>query len=336
VSVRIGRVGEVNSVIAASVVLSALIGVLLGLLGGGGSTLTVPMLTFVTGLAARSAITTSLVVVGVTSTVGAVAHARAGRVQWRPAVLLGVTGMAGAYIGGRIATHIPERFTMIVFAAIMITSAVALLRDRAGHSATAEDFDLPTGTALVLGFAVGVVSGVTGAAGGFLLVAALTLVCGMAISVAVGTSLVVIAMHCFAALAGRLDGQHFDWRLAAMVTAAAVLGSLIGARLTTLTEPAGLRTAFGILALVMGVAILGDELNAWQGVELAQVLAVIGLYAVWQRSRTHHLGDFFAMGVDHRSHPRPVMLYWSGAQLPKARCPWNGPVPVTPTVPPSR
>lgn len=299
---HIGSVGEVNSVIAASVVLSALIGVLLGLLGGGGSTLTVPMLTFVTGLAARSAITTSLVVVGVTSAVGAIAHARSGRVQWRPAVLLGITGMVGAYIGGRIATHIPERFTMIIFAAIMITSAVALLRDRAGHSATTEDFDLPTGTAVVLGFSVGVVSGVTGAAGGFLLVAALTLVCGMAISVAVGTSLVVIAMHCFAALAGRLDGHHLDWRLAAMVTAASVLGSLVGTRLTTVIEPRGLRTAFGVLALVMGVAILGDELNAWQGVELAQVLAVIGLYAVWQRSRVHQVGDFFHVGAGHRPH----------------------------------
>lgn len=292
--------------IAASVALSALIGVLLGLLGGGGSTLTVPMLTFVTGLAARGAITTSLVVVGVTSAVGAVAHARAGRVQWRPAVLLGVTGMAGAYVGGRIATHIPEQFTMIVFAAIMITSAVALLRDRATHTATAEEFALPILKSAVLGFVVGVVSGVTGAAGGFLLVAALTLVCGMAISVAVGTSLVVIAMHCFAALAGRLDGQHIDWRLAAMVTVGSVIGSLIGARLTTVIEPSGLRTAFGILALVMGVAIVGNELNVWQSVELAQALAVLGLYTVWQRSRTHNVADFFAAGVDHRLHLPPL------------------------------
>ena len=290
--------------IAASIALSAMIGVLLGLLGGGGSTLTVPMLTFVTGLAARTAI----------------AHARAGRVQWRPAVLLGVTGMAGAYIGGRIATHIPEQFTMIVFAGIMITSAVALLRDRAKHTVTAEEFDLPIVKAVVLGFLVGAVSGVTGAAGGFLLVAALTLVCGMTISVAVGTSLVVIAMHCFAALAGRLDGQHIDWQLAAMVTVASVIGSLIGARLTTVIEPSGLRTAFGVLALVMGIAIVGDELNVWQSVELAQALAVFGLYTVWQRSRSHHLADFFA---DHRPHlPQPLLRpdirRMAGRQLARA------------------
>jgi uncharacterized membrane protein YfcA len=303
----------VNSVIAASVALSAVIGVLLGLLGGGGSTLTVPMLTFVTGLAARTAITTSLVVVGVTSAVGAIAHARAGRVQWRPALLLGATGMVGAYLGGRIATGIPEQFTMIVFAAIMITSAVALLRDRAKHTATAEEFTLPMFRSAVLGFVVGVVSGLTGAAGGFLLVAALTLVCGMAISVAVGTSLVVIAMHCVAALAGRLDGEHIDWRLAAMVTVAAVIGTLIGSRLTTVIEPSGLRTAFGILALIMGVAILGDELNVWQSVELAQALAVFGLYTMWQRSRPHHLADFFAAAplrsgtlMTHGMDRRPV------------------------------
>jgi hypothetical protein len=119
--------------------------------------------------------------------------------------------------------------------------------------------------------------------------------------------LVVIAMHCFAALAGRLDGGHIDWRLAAMVTVAAVIGSLFGARLTTVIEPSGLRTVFGILALIMGVGILGGELDVWQSVELAQALAVFGLYAVWQRSRSHHLADFFAAGADHRlrrPHPR--------------------------------
>ncbi|MEZ0049857.1 putative membrane protein YfcA [Mycobacterium sp. MAA66] len=300
--------GEVNSVIAVSVALSAVIGILLGLLGGGGSTLTVPMLTFVAGLGARNAITTSLVVVGVTSAVGAVAHAKAGRVQWRPALLLGATGMVGAYFGGRLAAHIPVRFTMIAFAGIMITSAVALLRDRAEHAATAEDFNLPMGKAAVLGFVVGMVSGLTGAGGGFLLVAALTLVCGMAISVAVGTSLAVIAMHCFAALAGRLDGEHIDWRLAAMVTAAAVIGSLIGERLTTVIEASGLRTAFGVLALVMGIGIVGDELKVWQSVELAQAVAAFGVYTVWQRSRSHHLIDFFAAGSDHRLHLSHPML----------------------------
>lgn len=316
--------GDVNSVIAASVVLSAVIGILLGLLGGGGSTLTVPMLTFVTGLGARSAITTSLVVVGVTSAVGAVAHARAGRIQWGPALSLGVTGMAGAYLGGRLTADIPVRFTMITFAGIMIGSALALLCGHAGHIATAEAFNLPLATSALLGFTVGVVSGLTGAGGGFLLVAALTLVCRMEISMAVGTSLVVIAMHCFAALAGRLDGAHIDWRLAVMVTAAAVGGSVVGERLTSVIEPNGLRTTFGLLALVMGIAMVAHEVNASQGAQLVQVLAALGLYGWWQQALPGSIS-----GVDRRA------LSWAchpGINYRKGDAPWNGPAPYTRTV----
>jgi uncharacterized membrane protein YfcA len=287
----------VNGILALSLGLSTVIGVLLGLLGGGGSTLTVPLLTFITGLGIRDAITTSLVVVGVTSAVGAIAHARAGRVQWQPAVVLGASGMVGAYVGGRVATHIPERIAMVVFAAIMIASALALLRDR-GHGVPAGELRLPTVRAVLLGFVVGVVSGLTGAGGGFLLVGALTMICGVAISVAVGTSLAVIAMHCFAALAGRLDGTQINWKLAAMVTVAAIAGSLIGERLVAIIDPHGLKTGFGVLALLMGFGIVGSEVHSSGGVELAEVLLVVATNAVWRWSRTHHLTDWLT--------PRPA------------------------------
>lgn len=298
------------------VCLSVVIGVLVGLLGGGGSTLTVPMLTFVAGLDIRHAITTSLVVVGVTSAAGAIAHAWSRRVQWRSALLLGVTGMAGAYLGGRLAVHVPGKVAMVTFAAIMIVSASALWRDR-GRSTGTRELDLSIMQCGVLGTAVGIVSGLTGAGGGFLLVAALTLVCGLEIPVAVGTSLVVSAIHCFAALAGRLDTEHIDWRLAALLTAAAIVGTFIGERLAAVIDPSGLRVAFGGLALLMGVGIIGNELNAWHGTQAVEALVIVGLYALWRRWQLHHQADWLALHRPPISPGRPDFR-WPSGQLAQA------------------
>jgi uncharacterized membrane protein YfcA len=272
-----------TGVIALSITLAVFVGIAMGFLGGGGSTLTVPLLAFVAGLDARHAITTALVVVGVTSAAAAIAHARAGRVQWRAAVLLGPTGMAGAYIGGRVAQTVPGRISMVVFAAIMVVSAIALLRDRRNTAAVTAPHVPMVKTAL-LGVAVGVVSGLTGAGGGFLLVAALALLGGMAMPVAVGTSLVVIAMHCVAALAGRLDSEHIDWRLAAMVSTAAVVGSLIGGRLTAMIDPHGLRKAFGLLVVVMASGIVARETSPALGRAAAILtLTAVGIYMILRR-----------------------------------------------------
>ncbi|HKH53492.1 MAG TPA: TSUP family transporter, partial [Mycobacterium sp.] len=111
--------------IALTIALAVLVGVTLGLLGGGGSILTVPLLAYVAGMDAKQAIATSLLVVGVTSAVGAASHARAGRVQWRTGLVFGAAGMAGAYGGGLFAQFIPGTVLLIGFAAIMIATAIA-------------------------------------------------------------------------------------------------------------------------------------------------------------------------------------------------------------------
>jgi uncharacterized membrane protein YfcA len=270
-------------VIALTVALAVFVGIALGLLGGGGSTLTVPLLAFVAGLDARHAITTALLVVGVTSAVGSVAHARAGRVQWRAALLLGPTGMAGAYLGGRLALYVPGSISMGVFAVIMIVSATVLLNDRRNAEATTEPH-LPGVKTAVLGISVGVVSGMTGAGGGFLLVAVLALVGGLALPIAVGTSLVIVTMHCVAALAGRLSGEHVDWQLAVMVTAAAVIGSLIGERMTPKIDPRILRTAFGLLVLLMASVVIARAAGPTFGPAAAGIaMAIVGLYLFVRR-----------------------------------------------------
>lgn len=281
---RVFRYGRrLAGVIALTLALAVIVGIALGLFGGGGSTLTVPLLAFVAGLDARHAITTALLVVGVTSAVGAVAHARAGRVQWRAAVLLGPTGMAGAYIGGRLAQYVPGRISMVAFAAIMIVSAIALLGDRRNTAALTTPH-LPIVTTALLGAAVGVVSGLTGAGGGILLVAALALLGGVTMPVAVGTSLVVIATHCVAALAGRLNGEHIDWRLAVMVSIATVIGSLIGGRLTAIIHPHRLRKAFGMLVVLMASGVIARQTSPALGAAAASLtLTAVGLYTLRRR-----------------------------------------------------
>lgn len=272
--------------IALSIALAVCVGIALGLLGGGGSILTVPLLAYVAGLDARHAIATSLLVVGVTSAIGAIAHARAGRVQWRTAVLLGFAGMAGAYAGGRLARSIPGPALMLAFAGIMIAAAIAMLCGRR-TTAAADTARHPSPVKIaVLGAGVGIVSGLTGAAGGFLLVPALTLLGGLAMPAAVGTSLVVIAMQSVAGLAGRLPSEHIDWRLAVMITTAAVIGSLIGGRLTAMIDPHSLRKVFAWLVLLMASVILAHETSPVFGAAATSLTVIAaGVYAIRYRPR---------------------------------------------------
>ncbi|MFD6859735.1 sulfite exporter TauE/SafE family protein [Rhodococcus sp. NPDC060090] len=256
--------------IALTVALAVLVGVSLGLLGGGGSILTVPLLAYVAGMDAKEAIATSLLVVGVTSAVAAISHARAGRVQWRTGIMFGLAGMVGAYAGGLLSRFIPGTVLLLAFAVMMIGTAVAMLRGRKNKTADADGaHSMPMGKVLLDGVIVGLVTGLVGAGGGFLVVPALALLGGLSMPIAVGTSLVVIAMKSFAGLGGYLSVVQIDWRLAAMVTGAAVVGSLIGGRLTSVVDPDTLRRGFGWFVLVMSSVILAQEIHPAVGITVS-------------------------------------------------------------------
>ena len=271
--------------IALTVGLAVFVGVALGLLGGGGSILTVPLLAYVAGMDAKQAIATSLLVVGVTSAVGAVSHARAGRVQWRTGLIFGVAGMAGAYAGGLLARFIPGTVLLIGFAVMMIATAVAMLRGRKTIETTEGAHRMPVPKIIAEGLVVGLVTGLVGAGGGFLVVPALALLGGLPMPVAVGTSLVVIAMKSFAGLAGYLSSVQIDWGLALAVTAAAVVGALIGARLTAMIDPDALRKAFGWFVLAMSSVILAQEIHLAVGITAAALTAVaLAMYLACTRS----------------------------------------------------
>lgn len=248
--------------------MALLIGISLGLLGGGGSILTVPILLYVFHLPTREAIATSLLVVGTTSLAALVPHARAGRVQWRTGAIFGATSMIGAFIAGRLAKHIPAAILLLAFGGMMVITAIAMMRGKKSPAGV-DDVSpkpLPVGKIVAEGLAVGSVTGLVGAGGGFLVVPALVLLGGLPMPVAVGTSLLVIAMKSFAGFAGYLSSVTVPWSVAGLVVTAAVAGSFLGARLVPLLPPEKLRKGFAWFVIVMAVFILGQEIPKFFGV----------------------------------------------------------------------
>lgn len=248
-----------SGTLTAVLILAVFIGLSLGLLGGGGSILTVPLLTYVAGMDPKEAIAASLFVVGATSVVSTLTHARMGNVQWRTGLIFGVASMVGAFLGGLLGGQIPGVILMLAFAVMMIATAVAMLRGRKKREGEGPK-KLPLGKILIEGLVVGLVTGLVGAGGGFLVVPALALLGGLSMPVAVGTSLLVISMKSFAGLAGYLTTVTLNWPLVLAVTGVALVGALIGARLTKVVPEKALRKGFGVFVLVMGFFVLFQEL----------------------------------------------------------------------------
>ena len=257
-----------------SALLALAIGVTLGMLGGGGAILTLPMLVYALQVEAKTAIATSLFVVGATSLVGMSVHARAGVVQWRTGVIFGAAAMIGAYVGGRLAHLVPSSVLLVLFGVVMVTTATLMLRGRKDEGAAPRPMKLVQ--VLGLGATVGVISGLVGAGGGFLIVPALVLFGGLPMREAVGTSLLVIGLQSFAGFAGHLAHVTLDVPLVATITSASVVGSLVGARFAARVPAELLRRAFAWLVIGMGLFLFAKQLPpAVAAIAGAAVLAVV-------------------------------------------------------------
>jgi len=249
------------------VILSLLIGLLLGLLGGGGSILTVPVLVYLLHIEPKTAIAASLVVVGVTSLAAMLNYARNGRVCWRTGLIFGAAGMVGAYGGGRLAAYVPGGILLLLFAFIMFATALAMLRGqpRRGEDAGAVKplcpATLPLLAVMFDGLVVGAATGLVGAGGGFLVVPALNLLGGLPMHAAIGTSLLVIAMKSFAGLAGYASHVSIDFELVSIVTGVAVAGSLIGGLLSRHVSGRALRRIFAVFVIAIACYLLYKELT---------------------------------------------------------------------------
>ncbi len=262
--------------------LSVLIGLSLGLLGGGGSILTVPILVYAAGLDPKDGIATSLLVVGATSVSAMLFHARSGRVAWRVGSLFGVASMIGAYGGGRLAHVLPAKLLLAGFTLMMFVTALAMMRRR--RDGRAAEVTALRGAAFAraaaIGVAIGLLTGIIGAGGGFVIVPALVLLSGLPMRTAVGTSLLVIAMNSFAGFAGTLSHATIHWSLALAVTAASVVGSLVGAALAGRVKPESLRSGFAWFVLAMAMFMAVKQLPPSVTGVLAANVPLVALAAV--------------------------------------------------------
>ncbi len=245
--------------------LAALMGLSLGTLGGGGSILTVPIFVYVLGYAPKQAIGMSLAVVGITSAIGAFGHWRAGNVRVRRAAVFGAFAMAGSYLGARLATLIAGTAQLVLFAVVMLAAATVMYRQtRSGPGVAPPPGDVPDAasrpraTPLIGldGLTVGVLTGLVGVGGGFLIVPALVVLGRVPMHQAVGTSLAVIALNATTGFVGYLDQITVDWGTVATFTAVAALGIVAGTRLAGRIPARALKRAFAIFLVVMGVYIL--------------------------------------------------------------------------------
>jgi len=265
--------------VLAALGLGLLIGLVIGALGGGGSILTVPVLVFLLGLSAQEATSGSLVIVGVTAVVASAAHARTGGTRWRIALTIGAAGVPASVLGTRVNGLVDENVLLLCFAALMLVAAVGMiLRSSEHHDDDRQDDDLAgggdrggsgtatatrppdvsasTGRSAVLrlvsvGLLIGFLTGFLGVGGGFVIVPVLVIALRLPMSVAVGTSLLVIALNSGVALLARAGQGAFDWEVIGPFTLTAVAGSLAGKKIAERVANNTLTRAFAVLLVLV-------------------------------------------------------------------------------------
>lgn len=247
---------------------AALIGLSLGLLGSGGSILTVPVLVYLVGEESKLAITESLAIVGTISLFGMLPYAVSRQIQWEKVLLFGLPGMLGTYFGSALSQYLSGGVQLTIFAVVMLLAATFMFRSPLQKSA---EVALPTAprpplkTALE-GLAVGILTGLVGVGGGFLIVPALVLLGGLPMQYAVGTSLMIITLNSFMGFfkhlyqfSGSEHGLH--WSLIALFAVIGVLGSFAGTKLSQNISSEKLRKGFAASLVVIGLYVLGTNVS---------------------------------------------------------------------------
>ena len=251
---------------------SIFIGISLGLIGGGGSVLTVPVLVYLFDITPEVSTAYSLFIVGITALVGAVRNASLGQVEYKTAVVFAVPAFIAVYLTRRfLVPSIPDPVfstelmtlskdtaIMVFFALIMLAAAVSMIRSRKDEIEVAQKpvFNYPA--IIIEGFFVGVLTGIVGAGGGFLIIPALVLFAKLPMKKAVGTSLLIIAFKSLIGFKGDLDRPDLiiDWTLLLTISAIAIGGIFVGIYLTRFIDGSKLKKGFGWFVLAMAVYII--------------------------------------------------------------------------------
>jgi uncharacterized membrane protein YfcA len=258
----------------AGYIASVIIGISLGLIGGGGSILTVPVLVYLFGVNPVLATAYSLFIVGATSLVGAVPKYKQGLLNIKTAVIFGAPAIAAVYATRKfIVPAIPQEvfnvgtltvtksmLLMLLFAVLMVFASYSMIRGSKKEEDVhgPQKFNYPL--ILIEGAVVGILTGLVGAGGGFLIIPALVLLSKLPMKQAIGTSLLIIAAKSLIGFLGDLGHQVIDWKFLLTVTALAIAGIFIGNWLNHKISGEKLKKVFGWFVLVMGLYIITKEL----------------------------------------------------------------------------
>jgi uncharacterized membrane protein YfcA len=235
--------------IEIAIALAALIGVSLGILGAGGSMITMPVLVYVAGVAPKQAVVMSLVIVGGTSLVGSYLHYRANNFHLKAASLLAISGAVGAYFGGMLTHLVPPSVLMLSFAGLMLVVGTLTLIKKPERDGCRECL---TWRCLAVGALLGTLTGFLGVGGGFLIVPALIFTAGVETKKAIGSSLAIISFNAAAGLLGQLRYTRIDWRLTLLFLAASLVGMAFGLSIVRRVPAQRLRVAFAFALLLIG------------------------------------------------------------------------------------
>lgn len=242
---------------------AVLIGLMLGLLGAGGSILTVPVLVYLLHQPDKTAIASSLAIVGAIASAGAMLAGVRHRIDWRSVALFGGAGVPGAFLGGWVSRFASGNTQLMTFAIVMLAAAWFTARDRPAERGQ----PVCRRCALLIaleGAAVGVLTGFVGVGGGFLIVPALIVLGGLPIDRAIGTSLAIIALNSWTgllmAMNARAGGGLIDWSLVLLFVGAGIIGSVGGQLVSGYVSPRGLRLTFAASLVTVGGFVLARSL----------------------------------------------------------------------------
>ncbi|MBX7180520.1 MAG: sulfite exporter TauE/SafE family protein [Bacteroidia bacterium] len=254
---------------------SIFIGITLGLIGGGGSILTVPVLVYLFGVEPVLATAYSLFIVGLTSAVGSLSYFRKNLVNVKTALVFGMPSIAAvfatrAYLVPAIPKEVMEidgwvlsknLLLMLLFAVLMIAASYSMIKKDPPSSGKKSEGDQVFNYPLILieGMIVGILTGLVGAGGGFLIIPALVILSKLPMKEAVGTSLVIIAAKSLIGFLGEGSETVIDWVFLAKVSSFAIVGIVIGSYLSKNIDGSKLKPAFGWFVLVMGIYIIAKE-----------------------------------------------------------------------------
>ena len=232
------------------------VGIVLGLLGGGGSILAVPIFLYVFRFSMDPAVAMSLAVVGMSAFVGFLGHWRQKSVNLRVGLPFGAVAMVGAFTTARLSNNVPDSLQLILFAAFAFTAAVIMffdsLRPKVNEDAAPGGSPHFTPVLAVEALAVGSLTALIGAGGGFLIVPALVYLAGVPVRQAIGSSLLIITLNSLSAFAGYIGRAPIDWALVGVFTSVAAIGAMIGARLNPYVPQVRIKQAFALLILTAG------------------------------------------------------------------------------------